>query len=395
MHEHEDWARYYRDYARQVFRYVLARVGNHHDAEDLTADAFVRAAKHLERLEGNPAYLYVIARNLVINRLTRAPPETPGAATPEMQPDPALEHDPERTALLAQDRAEVWQAMAQLTPDQREALELRYFGELDSAAIGAVIGKTPGAVDVLTCRARLRLCHRLRLAQVDAANIPEQCWREFIPRLSAHIDGKLQSPDLERTLTHLESCEHCQQAYAAMQETGRRIRVLVPPVLALPSLTQRIQTDLAASAAEAHRSAASAARQRRLATRILLGAAATALVLALGALALAIPSLVALPVLDIAPDPLDFGQQTPLGASSEQIVVITNRGAQPVEITAVQIDSPNPAEFAVTSTTCARVPIPAEGSCSATIRFTRLTEGSSTASLRIHGRSRPWWLPWP
>lgn len=398
MDEREAWEGYYRDYSRQLFRYVRGRVGNHHDAEDIVADSFVRAAKHLDRLEGDPAYLYRTARNLVINRLSRAHPETPSSDAPEpavLQTYPPLEEDPERTALLAQDRTEVRSALEQLTADQREALELRYFGELDSAAIGAVLGKTPGAVDVLTCRARFKLGHWLRLAQVDTATLPAQCWNDYIPRLSAHIDGKLKSPEREQTLAHLDGCEPCQTAYAAMQEAGRRLRVLVPPVLALPSLTERIGAELAASAAaEAHRSATSTARHRRhrrLDTQTLVGAAVGVVVVVI--MAFAVPPLLARPVLDMAPDPLNFGQQTPLGQSSEQTITLTNRGTQPVKITELGIESPNTGEFVVTRTTCTQEPVPVGGTCSATIRFTRVAEGSSTVALNISARPKPWWLP--
>ncbi|MGH8899824.1 MAG: sigma-70 family RNA polymerase sigma factor [Egibacteraceae bacterium] len=395
MDEREAWEGYYRDYSRQLFRYVRGRVGNHHDAEDIVADAFVRAAKHLDRLKGDPAYLYRTARNLVINRFSRAHPETPSSDAPKpavLQTYPPLEEDPERAALLAQDQTEVRSALEQLTADQREALELRYFGELDSAAIGAVLGKTPGAVDVLTCRARLKLGHRLRLAQVDTATLPAQCWNDYIPRLSAHIDGKLKSPELEQTLAHLHGCEHCQTAYAAMQEAGRRLRVLVPPVLVLPNLTQRIGEQVAANAAaEAHRLGASAARRRRPGTRTL--ASAAVVVVTVVVMAFAVPALLARPVLDLTPKSLNFGQQTPLGASSEQTVTVTNRGTQPVEITALRVEGPDAGEFTITSTTCTQRPVPVGGTCSATIRFTRATEGSSTVALNISGRPKPWWLP--
>ncbi len=95
----------------------------------------MRAAKHLNRLENDPTYLYVIARNLIVSSATRARPETPVLDLPAMarlQADSPLEEDPERAALLAQNHAKV-----------KQALELRYFGELDSAVIGEVVGRTP------------------------------------------------------------------------------------------------------------------------------------------------------------------------------------------------------------------------------------------------------------
>ena len=47
MNENDAWALYYREYAHQLSRYALARVGNRYDAEDIVADAFVRARPNI------------------------------------------------------------------------------------------------------------------------------------------------------------------------------------------------------------------------------------------------------------------------------------------------------------------------------------------------------------
>ena len=39
----------YRTHLRDVYSYAYYRVGNHHDAEDLTEQAFLQAYRHFER----------------------------------------------------------------------------------------------------------------------------------------------------------------------------------------------------------------------------------------------------------------------------------------------------------------------------------------------------------
>ena len=61
----------YERYVNQIYNYIYYRVGNHHDAEDLTARTFFRALRHVGNYEdrGAPvsAWFYRIAHNLVAN----------------------------------------------------------------------------------------------------------------------------------------------------------------------------------------------------------------------------------------------------------------------------------------------------------------------------------------
>ena len=63
----------YRDHLRDVYSYAYYRVGNHHDAEDLTEQAFLQAYRHFERArresDGRPLrpWLIRIAHNLASN----------------------------------------------------------------------------------------------------------------------------------------------------------------------------------------------------------------------------------------------------------------------------------------------------------------------------------------
>ena len=63
----------YRQHLRDVYSYAYYRVGNHHDAEDLTEQAFLQAYRHFERArresDGRPLrpWLIRIAHNLASN----------------------------------------------------------------------------------------------------------------------------------------------------------------------------------------------------------------------------------------------------------------------------------------------------------------------------------------
>jgi len=61
----------YELYVDRIYNYVYYRVGNVHDAEDLTSRTFYRALSHLDAYQdrGVPfsAWLYRIAHNLVAN----------------------------------------------------------------------------------------------------------------------------------------------------------------------------------------------------------------------------------------------------------------------------------------------------------------------------------------
>ena len=63
----------YRAHLKDVYSYAYYRVGNHHDAEDLTEQTFLQAYRHFERAlnesDGRPLrpWLIRIAHNLAAN----------------------------------------------------------------------------------------------------------------------------------------------------------------------------------------------------------------------------------------------------------------------------------------------------------------------------------------
>ena len=68
-----DFTELYRSHLRDVYSYAYYRIGNHHDAEDLTEQTFLQAYRHFERAQresnGRPLrpWLIRIAHNLAAN----------------------------------------------------------------------------------------------------------------------------------------------------------------------------------------------------------------------------------------------------------------------------------------------------------------------------------------
>ena len=61
----------YTEYKEKVMRYMLKKVQNPHDAEDLTSEVFLKVFKSIESFDENKAsistWIYTVARNTVID----------------------------------------------------------------------------------------------------------------------------------------------------------------------------------------------------------------------------------------------------------------------------------------------------------------------------------------
>ena len=158
----EAWAEVYEKYFSRVYRYIVVRVGNKSEAEDLAGQVFLKALESISSFKwrGVPvsAWLFRIAHNQVIDY--RRTSKTKFHSTLEeslisSDADPVLE------AEKGLDIHQVVQAVRQLTRAQRDVIELRFAGGLSSAEVAKVLGKSQGAVKVLQHNALIALRKRL------------------------------------------------------------------------------------------------------------------------------------------------------------------------------------------------------------------------------------------
>jgi len=127
------FATLYDVYAPRVYRFLVVRVRQPADAEDLLQQVFVKTIQALPRYEsrGLPfaAWLFRVAQNVVID-FHRSHRET---ETLDATMRAGLGSDPELEAQLGADREHVRLALDRLTAPQREVLIYRFFAGLDTA----------------------------------------------------------------------------------------------------------------------------------------------------------------------------------------------------------------------------------------------------------------------
>jgi RNA polymerase sigma-70 factor, ECF subfamily len=147
----------YRTHLRDVYSYAYYRVGNHHDAEDLTEQTFLQAYRHFERAQresdGRPLrpWLIRIAHNLAAN-LYRDRSRRPQSPLDEHSPL-ATPHSTEELVSGRDELARVLEGVAKLPDDRREALIMRFALGMDNREIARALGRTDGATKVLLHRA--------------------------------------------------------------------------------------------------------------------------------------------------------------------------------------------------------------------------------------------------
>jgi RNA polymerase sigma-70 factor (ECF subfamily) len=152
-----DFSELYRAHLRDVYSYAYYRVGNHHDAEDLTEQTFLQAYRHFERAQresdGRPLrpWLIRIAHNLAAN-LYRDRSRRPQSRLEDDAPV-ATAHSTEELVNGRDELARVLEGVKQLPDDRREALIMRFALGMDNREIARALGRTDGATKVLIHRA--------------------------------------------------------------------------------------------------------------------------------------------------------------------------------------------------------------------------------------------------
>ncbi|HZD11464.1 MAG TPA: sigma-70 family RNA polymerase sigma factor [Candidatus Binatia bacterium] len=151
----EAFGRLYERYVDKIFNYIYYRTGNERDAEDLTARVFFRAMQHIESYEdrGFPfsAWLYRIAHNLVAN-WHRDHSRRQVFSIDNLEQWYVTQDGPELAAEKIDDREELLQAIQRLPADRQDLLIFKFVEQLTNAEIGAIMGRSEGAIKSLYYR---------------------------------------------------------------------------------------------------------------------------------------------------------------------------------------------------------------------------------------------------
>ena len=160
----------YDRYADQVFRVVYHRLNDRSDAEDVTAEVFVKALRAIDGYRPSRApfwgWLHRIAANAVVDHV-RARRSTVSLDAVADAVDSAVGVEQQVIRRLEADRA--WRVVATLCPAQRTAVTLRLGRDLPIAVIAGRMNRTEGAVKLLLNRGLTTL--RQRLAETVPAPV--------------------------------------------------------------------------------------------------------------------------------------------------------------------------------------------------------------------------------
>jgi len=132
------------------------------NAEDVCSETWISVGRGLARFQGGESefrsWLFTIAHRRLVDQQRRDRRRTaesldatgPGGPDPAALADPSV--GPEAAALAGDATREAVRLIADLPGDQARAVLLRVVGGLTPTEVGAVLGKKPGAVRVLTHR---------------------------------------------------------------------------------------------------------------------------------------------------------------------------------------------------------------------------------------------------
>jgi RNA polymerase sigma-70 factor, ECF subfamily len=154
----EDFEELYRQYAKQLFRYLVCLSGDRQLAEELLQETFYQALNSIFRFKGNSkvsTWLYQIAKNVYLKHVSRARKgrmaaldEIENVASPELL-DAAIIEEEQSSNLAA--------ALNKLSDPFREIICLRVFNELSFKEVGELFSRSEGWARTTFYRAKLQL----------------------------------------------------------------------------------------------------------------------------------------------------------------------------------------------------------------------------------------------
>jgi RNA polymerase sigma-70 factor (ECF subfamily) len=150
----------YQKWLTPVYRYFYYRVGNPVDAEDLTAQVFLKIYEELPRYRERghfPAWLFTVVRNKAADYFRKGLPPLPLEALPLIDQSTDL-----LSQAIASDEIHSLARLIRTLPvDEQELIRLRFVAELGYAEIGVLLGLKEDATRKSISRLLARLKSQL------------------------------------------------------------------------------------------------------------------------------------------------------------------------------------------------------------------------------------------
>ena len=146
-------------YAPKIYAYIYRHIREPQRAEDLTSTVFLKMLESLDKdnfaKDKLQSWLYRIAHNVIVDDV-RYQQRRPAQPLFDTLATPA-ETDPDQLVGDKLHREMVWEAIQQLTEDQRDVIILRFGEGMTAPQVARILGKTEEAVRALQRRALANL----------------------------------------------------------------------------------------------------------------------------------------------------------------------------------------------------------------------------------------------
>jgi RNA polymerase sigma-70 factor (ECF subfamily) len=152
----------YLQYVEQVFRYLYSRVGNVHEAEDITAQTFLAAFESFDRFRQDghfASWLFAIARHKAMDYFRQRIETTPIDEINEIP----FNNDPLHGVIQSEQAAALSKIIRGLPEEERELLRLRFLAAMSFPEIAHFLHRNEEAVKKSVYRLLARLQAQLEV----------------------------------------------------------------------------------------------------------------------------------------------------------------------------------------------------------------------------------------
>ncbi len=159
----------YEAYFDKIYRYIVLKIGDRTEAEDMTQQVFLSALRSISsfKWKGVPfsAWLYRIAHNQIVDHFRKKTRRPSTLLDDSMQfSNGKKDSNPQLTTEHSLDMEQLLSATQRLTEAQREVISLRFTSELSTNEVAKIMGKNPGAIKALQHSAIIALRKTLVVA---------------------------------------------------------------------------------------------------------------------------------------------------------------------------------------------------------------------------------------
>ncbi len=160
------------EYKRPLFALAYDLTGNHHDAEDLSQEVFIKAFRGVADFRGEAqvySWLYRIAVNTYLNKRRKKALRFRQLWDDfsQVPHDQNTEPEPDRHAEAGVMRRHVETALKKLSPRERSAFVLRHYQDLSLREVADAMDVAEGTVKSLLFRAAKKLRTALAFYRED------------------------------------------------------------------------------------------------------------------------------------------------------------------------------------------------------------------------------------